>query len=246
MEYKSVPSFTSKDIDGRTVTGLAAIFGNVDAFGDRIFKGAFKKTIKENSKRVKHLWQHDGRVPPVAAIKEMVEVGRGSLPQEVKDAFPEAKGGLQVTRDYLDTPRGSEVLEGIKSGAINEMSFAFDTIKVDFEGDADEKQIRNLRELKLWDTSDVNWGMNEATVAAKSAAPFKIIELVKTLQAVRELNADTLATLTEQLKDVEVETIELIRQLLTSAEPSQTLTEKAPDDMVLLELQYELESITAR
>jgi hypothetical protein len=67
---------------------------------------------------------------------------------------------------------------GIKSGAINEMSFGYDPTKFDFEEIDDQKSgrkrlVRNLRELRLWDTSDVNWGMNPATMAnVKSAIPY--------------------------------------------------------------------------
>lgn len=90
--------------------------------------------------------------------------------------FPEATGGLLVVRDYLRTPRGDEILEGIKSGAIAEMSFGYDPLKFDFEevetGDG-KLLVRNLREGRLYDTSDVNWGMNAATTAAKAAVPFK-------------------------------------------------------------------------
>jgi hypothetical protein len=77
-----------------------------------------------------------------------------------------------VTRKYLDTDRGNEILEGIKAGAINEMSFGFNPIKYDFE-DVDGMLVRNLKEVRLWDTSDVNWGANPATVASKAAVPFK-------------------------------------------------------------------------
>ena len=54
------------------------------------------------------------------------------------------------------------------------MSIGYEGLKYDFEqtpeGDA---QVRNLREIRLWDTSDVNWGMNAATAAAKVAMPFR-------------------------------------------------------------------------
>jgi len=48
MEYKSFVSQT-KEIEGRKVAGFAAIFGNIDLGNDRMFNGAFKKTIKEGS-----------------------------------------------------------------------------------------------------------------------------------------------------------------------------------------------------
>lgn len=181
MEYKSVFSEV-KQVEGRVVTGIAAVTGNVDDGFDRIWKGAFKKSIAERLGRVRHLWQHDMHNPPIATIEEMKEVGVRELPEAVREKYPEATGGLLVKREYLDTPRGNEVLAGIASGAINEMSFAYDPVKFDFETLTPDPSpskgeggvlVRNLRELRLWDTSDVNWGMNPATVASKMAMAFK-------------------------------------------------------------------------
>lgn len=171
MEQKS---FESKvvNIDDRTVTGISAVAGVVDAGNDLIYKGAFTKTITERGGRVKHLWQHDNTQPPIATVAELKDVGRMDLPADMKEKWPQAKGGLLVKRQYLNTPRGNEVLEGIRAGAISEMSIGYDAVKFDFDEQLDENGIktgnviRNLRELRLWDTSDVNWGMNEATVAS--------------------------------------------------------------------------------
>src|SRR5512139_317908 len=134
MEYKSFVQQV-KQVDGRVVTGFAAIFGNVDGGNDRTWKGAFKKTISERSGRVRHLWQHDLTQPPIAAIRELREVGKDDLPDEMRKRHPDATGGLLVVREYLSTPRGDEVLEGIRTGAISQMSFGYDPIKYDFEGD---------------------------------------------------------------------------------------------------------------
>lgn len=169
MEYKSI-AFPVKSIEDRTVTGITAVMGNIDDGGDRLFMGAFSKTLKERLDRVQHLWQHDASQPPTAVIKSAEEVGVADLPMEVLNKFPQATGGLQVAREYLPTPRGEEVLRGIVAGAIKEMSFGYDPIKFDFEevqANGGKQLVRNLREVRLWDTSDVNWGMNAATVASK-------------------------------------------------------------------------------
>lgn len=168
MEYKNTHSYI-KSIDGREVTGLASIFGNVDSGMDRVWPGAFTKSIQERGDRVKHLWQHDSFSPPIATVLELREVGREELPDKITSQYPEASGGLLVKRSYLDTPRGNEILAGLKSDppAITEMSFAYDIIKADFSTEAEET-IRELKELRLWETSDVIWGMNEATVASKA------------------------------------------------------------------------------
>lgn len=221
MEYKAI-QLETKEIgeDGRTVIGVAAVFGNIDSGMDRIFKGAFKKTLKENSGRFRHLWQHDMSQPPIATVKEMKEIGREELPADVQKAYPEATGGLLVARKYLDTPRGNEILAGIKDGAISEMSFAYDPLKYDFEEvkEADQEwpvMIRNLREVRLWETSDVVWGMNAATVASKSE-DFKLAqlnEIAAALKAGRVLSAANLG----KLKDA----LAVLNDILLAAEPQE-------------------------
>lgn len=165
MEVKSLPQFT-KSIDGRTVTGIFAVHGNVDDGGDRSWPGTFSNAAMNGRDRTRFLWQHDASAPPVATIKSIREVPRPELPQSVLGYAPDATGGAEVTREYLNTPRGDEVLAAIQAGAVEEMSYGFDVTRYDFE-ETDGKQIRNIREVKLYDISDVNWGMNAATTGVK-------------------------------------------------------------------------------
>lgn len=155
------------------------MFGNIDSVGDRILPGAFSKTILEGQKRVKHLWQHDFSTPPIATITELKEVSRDDLPQEVLSYAPEATGGLMVAREYYkDNPLADWVLQAIDKGDITEMSFGFDILgSAESKEGEDEITVRNLTELKLYDTSDVNWGANSATTAngVKSALPLSLI-----------------------------------------------------------------------
>lgn len=170
-ETKSIPYFEIKaDSAGRVRTGIAAVFGNVDSYGDRLIPGAFAKTITENRSRVKHLWNHGFGQPPIASIKELREVGREDLPKAVLEYAPEATGGLLVSREYYKNDFADWVLQAIDSGDINEMSFGYDVIQAT-EVTENEQTIRELKEVKLYDTSDVLWGANAATEAvyAKSA-----------------------------------------------------------------------------
>lgn len=178
VERKTMPAWI-KSITGRNVVGITAVAGNVDSGGDRILAGAFTKTLKENARRFRHLWQHGadgwdyGVTPPIAAIKRIEEVGRAQLPQAITDEFPEATGGLEVEREYLRTPRGDEVLACYEAGIQLEMSIGFNAVKVVYVGDDDNNRQtpghwRDLLEIRLFDTSDVNWGMNAATVGSKS------------------------------------------------------------------------------
>lgn len=169
-ETKTAPQFT-KEIKDRAVTGIFAVHGNIDSSGDRSWPGSFADTKIAGRDRTVFLWQHDNMAPPVAVIKSVHELKQSQLPAAVFDYAPDATGGVEVTREYLDTPRGNEILTGIKAGAIDEMSYAYEVSKFDFEeiGDEPQKQmIRNLRGVRLFDISDVNWGMNPATIGSKS------------------------------------------------------------------------------
>lgn len=223
MEYKSF-ELETKEVadDGRTVTGFAAVFGNIDQGADRIHRGAFRKTIQEQGGRIKHLWMHDMYQPPIAVVKELREVGREELPESVQGRFPDATGGLLVTRRYLDTPRGNEILAGVTGGAITEMSIGYDAKKIDFEevpgdGVRGPLMVRNLREVRLYDTSDVTFGMNEATVASKGL-DFGLTQLERMADVVaaevkagRVLSSANLSKLKEALAT--------LSEILLAAEP---------------------------
>lgn len=171
-DYKSL-AFTNikSEATGRIRAGIAAVFGNVDAIGDRVMPGAFAKTLSEGAKRCKHLWNHSYQHPPVASIVELRELSRSELPSDVLEKSPDATGGLLVKREYYDVDLANWILQAIDAGDINEMSFAYDTIQSSTRTEADPnnsdktREVRELLELKLYDTSDVLWGCNFATVA---------------------------------------------------------------------------------
>lgn len=203
MQYKALEGATVQ-IEDRTVTGFAAVFGNVDDGNDRIHPGAFAKTIQERAGRVRLLWQHNTAEPPTAVVKGLREVSRDDLPADMRTKVPEASGALLVTREYLDTLRANEVLAGIKAGAIAEMSIGYDVPKgkADYET-VNSKQVRNLREIRLWELSDVLWGMNPATRAAKMGESglniatldriATVLDVLKLLDAGQELKSGDVA-----------------------------------------------------
>jgi len=150
---------------GRVRKGICAVFGNIDDWHDRIMPGAFRKTISEGRQRAKHLWNHDFSTPPIAKIVELKELSRDELPDEVLDFAPEATGGLMVAREYYKNDLSNWILEAIDAGDIDEMSFGYDVL-ADTISEENDCKIRNLVELRLYDTSDVLWGMNPATLGA--------------------------------------------------------------------------------
>lgn len=167
MEFKSGPQYTKAIVD-RTVTGLFAVHGNEDSVADVGHAGMFAKTVQERGGTIRFLWNHDFKSPPVAAIKAIRELALADVPAAVLAVAPDATGAVEVEREYLDTPRGNEILAGLKAGAITEMSYGFDPIKVDFQSKSDGSRVRHLLECRLLDISDVLWGANEATLAAKA------------------------------------------------------------------------------
>ena len=165
-EIKAIPLET-KAVDGRTVTTLFSVAGNLDSYTDRMWPGAFTKTIAERGKKVLHLWQHDFASPPIAVIKDIREVPREALPESVLAEFPQAMGGAEAVSEFLETPRADEVLKAIMAGSPLQASFAYDALKYDFTEESG-KQIRNLREVRLHEISTVLWGANPATLGSKA------------------------------------------------------------------------------
>ncbi len=181
FERKTFPSFV-KEIDEEqgVVTHLVAIIGNVDEGGDRIMPGAFTKTLNERGLRVKVLDQHgmDSVTRVVGKPISLRGVGLGELPPEVLERAPDATGGLLATTKYaIDTTRGRDVFRLVKGGYAPESSIGYDAIRTEFvkeDGpDSKERTVRELKELRLWEYSNVVFGMNLATdvLSAKDAKP---------------------------------------------------------------------------
>jgi hypothetical protein len=63
----------------------------------------------------------------------------------------------------MDTPEGKGAFSRIKSGAVSEFSFGYDTLDEDYSDDDKGHQVRNLRTIRLWEYSPVIFGMNPAT-----------------------------------------------------------------------------------
>lgn len=170
MDYKFLPFFL-KDLDekNRTATGIFAVHGNVDSAGDVSMNGSFGKRLEDGSRgRVRFLWGHNAKNPPIASIKDISEVGRDALPAKVLEWAPDATGGVEVTRKYYDqVPLSEWVFKAIQEKDITEMSYAYDIHEFSIKKLDDGKEIRVLQDVELYDVSDVNWGMNPATAGVK-------------------------------------------------------------------------------
>jgi HK97 family phage prohead protease len=143
--------------DNGIVEGYAAVFGNKDLGNDIIDPGAFKKTINER-KNVPLLWYHQ---PPevLGLVFEMEEDNKG------------LKSRSQIN---LDTQLGREKFSLIKQGAIKGMSIGFEAIK-----EVWEKDIRRLKEIRLWEISLVTFPMNPLAQVTniKAVVPYQDLPL---------------------------------------------------------------------
>jgi HK97 family phage prohead protease len=150
IQFKSLV-YDVKDIDATKgiVTFYFSIFGNKDADGDIVERGAFAKTIAENFKRIKHFKNH--------RWDQLVGV-----PVEIKE---DDSGALARSQIILGTQLGKDTFEEYKAGGITEHSFGFDVLKFEQVNEDDPKErTRILKELRLWEFSSLtSFGSNPLT-----------------------------------------------------------------------------------
>ena len=177
MERKTFSGIVTKaDEEQGVVEAFFAVFGNVDQGKDIVHPGAFAKTFAERGGKVKVLDNHqtDSIMRAIGKPLVLKEVGRDELPGDLLLQNPDATGGAFARVQMLmDTPEGKGAFVRLRDKAVTEWSFGYDALDFDF---STEKQnggdvnVRNLRQVKLYEISPVLFGMNSATttVSAKS------------------------------------------------------------------------------
>lgn len=141
MDYKAINTTEIKaNVETGIIEGYASWFNNKDSHNDIIMQGAFSKTIRENKKRVKVLWQHD-TWEPIGVPLEMSE--------DLK--------GLYTKSKISETDIGKKTLILARDGVLSEMSIGYDTIIHEYDN---VNKIRYLKELKLWEYSMVTFASN--------------------------------------------------------------------------------------
>ncbi len=146
MESKSIPFEAKVDAEQRTVQGYAATFDR-DAVNDIIEPGAFRKTIQERGDRVKFLWQHSEIIGRATKLEE-------------------DSRGLRVEAMVSNTQLGSDALELMADGAVDQLSIGFSIPQGKSEIDR-ESGVRRITEVKLFEFSAVSFPANsEAMITA--------------------------------------------------------------------------------
>ena len=130
--------FDDMDDEKGVVKGYASMFNNIDSDNDIITKGAYSKTLQENSERIAFLYQHNMHQP----------IGK---PTSMK----EDDNGLFVEAKISDSSLGKDVKTMISEGILKEFSVGFIPIKEEFVGG-----INYIKEIKLFEFSLVTLAAN--------------------------------------------------------------------------------------
>lgn len=137
--------------DGNTLVGYAAVFDSPSEpmpYTEYVRRGAFSKTLNDGAD-VRLLIDHEG--VPLARTKS------GTLSLE------EDERGLRVEAELdPENPDAARVLSAMRRGDLSQMSFAFKTVKDSY---SEDRSVRELKEVKLFDVSIVTFPAYEDTVA---------------------------------------------------------------------------------
>ncbi len=131
---------------GLKVCGYAAVFGNVDSWGDIIDKGAFTDWLKANpNTELPMFWEHDH----VSWGDPKTPIGKTTM--LIEDDF-----GLYYEGELSETPKADEIATLLSDGAITGASFAYWVTDHYLED-----EVRHLSGLEPLEVSPVNWGAND-------------------------------------------------------------------------------------
>lgn len=205
LEYKNIPadenSITDIDEKKGIVTGYFSVFGNIDSDRDVITKGAYKKTLTENFRRVKHLYQHDPFQP-------LSGTNKGNL------VVREDAKGLYFESTISQTSWGRDAIQLYADGVIDEQSVGFQTVK-----SVDREKYREITEIKLWEGSAVTWAANDLaqTSGVKSYSDVNLLSkrmdtVLKSLRNGKYENEDIFDQLEFYFKQLQQNYIDLLKQ----------------------------------
>ncbi len=209
LEYKSIfGEIKELDTKKRVVTGYLAAFGNKDAWDDIIQKGAFKKTIAENMKNIFFLNQHNWAQPH----------GKFNVLKE------DTKGLYFESKPLIDTTYSSDLMKLYEAKIVKEHSIGYSTVVSEYN---DDTKIRTLKEIKLYEGSNVTRGANPKTpfLGMKTRTIEEINEEAKNIiKAIREgtFTDDTFMLLEIALKQLQTDAYELGISLKDKKPPEDT------------------------
>ena len=150
MKTKIYKSDVMDVADKGIVTIAVSSFNNVDLLGDIVRKGAFEKTFKEGSQRIKHVLDHSLRSTSVVGLPiKMYESDTHAIVESKLNLEKEA--GRDLFSDYKFFQANGKSLEH---------SFGYDTIKSNKIKGTRTASAEEILELKMYEYSTVSVGAN--------------------------------------------------------------------------------------
>jgi len=187
LKFKTLRVEIKADEQENIISGYAAHFNNKDSYSDIIVQGAFKKTLNENKKRIKVLWQHDMREP----------IGR---PEEI---YEDEKGLFTVSK-ISQTEVGKKAMILARDGVLNEMSIGYYPIVEEMDR---ANNINYIKEIKLLEYSlvtlasnplaqltDVKHLLGDYEYSKGNIMDIVALELLKSIKALCGVNEPTKVT----------------------------------------------------
>lgn len=208
LSYKSILNGSVKDVDvkKRIVTGYLSSFDTKDYDNDVIVKGAYSKSINERKNNIFFLNQHDWKQPH----------GKFNVLTE------DSKGLYFESTPFVDGVSYSEdTLKLYDAGIIKEHSVGFNVVKSDFDT---KDNVRVIKEIKLYEGSNVTLGANENTpfTGMKSMTLQEVNDQYKLItKAFRNgtFTDETFSLLEVALKQLQMQSYELGKKSLIVDEP---------------------------
>lgn len=199
-ECKNLSTGAVKDVDtkGRRVTGYLSTFDVLDSHNDIMERGAFDKTLQERSDQIFFLNQHNWAEPH----------GKMAV------LAPDQMGLYFESQKLPDTTYSNDVLKLYQEGIMTDHSIGFITVKSDYN---EEDQIRRIKEVKLYEGSNVTIGANRNTPFMGLKRDLKDIQDMtkKILKAFRNgtFTDETFNLLEIALKQLQTEAVEYGKSL---------------------------------
>jgi HK97 family phage prohead protease len=154
LERRSLPVRELRaDKEAGTIEGYAAVFDeetNIGGMFREVIKpGAFKRAIKEKQD-VRALWNHDAN-----HILGRTKADTLTIEEDRK--------GLWISIIPPNTRFASELVESIRRGDVDQMSFAFIATEEKWIEKKDEPALREIIDVDLYDVSPVTYPAYEGT-----------------------------------------------------------------------------------
>jgi len=159
---------TGDEAEGEgTMVAYAAVFDNIDSYGDVIRRGAFTETLDE--------WAASGNTLPLLYGHDMHDPWSniGAVVEAEEDDH-----GLKITAKFdLDNAKAAQVYKLVKDRRLTQMSFAYDVLEA-AAAEIDGEPAFELRKLKLYEVSVVPIGANQETEILTVKAAEQIAERI--------------------------------------------------------------------